>query len=1074
MRAHAITRCRLLILALALAAMPPRGAEAHRVYLANDNHTDYGWNDTVEHYDAAMLSEIDYYLNRIDATAGNPPAEQARFNADCWYYLYLYQQHRSAAQFQRLIDALRTGHITVPLNPFVVLYGALPTEAAIRAGYYPGRMQRQHDVPFLIGQYIENQTSPWGLASLWAGSQARYTWKGICGCVTQAPYDDRTEEVFRWQGPDGKELLMKWYALVSNSSSGGYAEARDNLSQEAIQSTIDRFAARAPFLPLSGLFGGGWDDVGYETTAFVDLARAWNQAHPGGDQVVVSNGVDYFQELEFHAGSLAVQRGGWGNDWDLWPAALAKRTAQTRRGIERLRAAEALSAVVHWMDTSFWPSRRAGLEAAMVDYFKYFEHSWGTTGGVPLSSMVTNKKAWAQHVDDAAGALDQDAAGALASAFAVPDEDRFVVVNPLGFARTDIADLPIAGGGPYTVTDVSTSTEVPSQVITRAGQTYLRIRAADVPSLGYRTYRYTSAAPAALPDAATITASRIESDRYRVDLGARGELTSVLEKTAGQELAGPGGLNDFESGGGGVPAAENVGPVSATLRLDVAGTPNRRVRVTLLRDVDRVEIENEITEPYTGTGTYRFNVNFPAPAIRFEEVGAIARPGLAAQGGDFLPGTRADYMTLNHFVSFADGGYTVSLSNRDAFAMQVGNSTPAAFDLPASFVRVLALGNPSSSEIADQGGDASFLHRFALRGAAGAVSAAAAMTMSLAHQNPLRAIPLPRNQAGALSASTRSFLSVSAANVVVTAFKPAEEGERGLIVRLWELGGSATDFTIDASAFAPSAAYETSLIETDLAAAPLAAGVISAAIGANEIKTYRFVPAPFEEVPGDNCPGIPNLDQADGDGDGAGDACDNCPQVSNPAQDDGDADGIGDACDRCNTLHPGQTAWLRGKIRASRFADGVAGNDALKISGRFTLATGAFSVDPLANGAQIEVRSAAGIPVAAMTLPPGPYVDPGPGWRTTAGNTRYVFVDRDVDGSGGLLKMVVRDKRSGVVAVTLIAKRSSFSMLPTDAPLSATVVLGGTASGTAGECGELRFAPSACRVHRTGTRVWCK
>ena len=47
----------------------------------------------------------------------------------------------------------------------------------------------------------------------------------------------------------------------------------------------------------------------------------------------------------------------------------------------------------------------------------------------------------------------------------------------------------------------------------------------------------------------------------------------------------------------------------------------------------------------------------------------------------------------------------------------------------------------------------------------------------------------------------------------------------------------------------------------------------------------------------DNCPMMPNQDQADGDGDTVGDVCDNCPTVENPDQTDSDGNGEGDACE---------------------------------------------------------------------------------------------------------------------------------------------------------------------------------
>jgi alpha-mannosidase len=916
-------RCTLAVMG-ALACGAP-AAFAHKIYLANDNHTDYGWNARTDVYDQSMAAEIDYYLAQRVLTATNPSAEEARFNADCWWYLYLYERNRTSAEFEELIGAMRSGHITVPLNPFVELYGALPTEAAIRAGYYPGRIERRYGVEFLLGQDIENATIPWGLASLWAGSFVRYSWKGLCECLHRAPFADRTEEVFRWQGPDGKELLMKWYQPsggTSGKSWGGYAEARNHLSVAGIQAAIDRFSTRPPLLPVTGLFGAGWDDVSYTTDTFWRLAQQWNLAHPGGDQVIVSNGIDYFQELEQYRDLLPVLRGGWGNDWDLWPAALSARTTQVRTALERLRGAEALAAVVHWGDPSVWTAQQPALEAGLIDVFKYFEHTWGS-GGVGLPYVVDNKRAWAQSVEQAVAGLEADAAAAFARAFTTPDEDRFVVFNPLGSPRTDFADLPVAASGPHVVIDVATGAEAPSQVITIGDQLFLRVLARDVPALGYRVYRYAPGEPAPIADAATIAGATITSSRYRVTLGAAGQITSAVDLGANRELAGP-VLNDFGSGGRAQAAAENVGPVSATLRAEVLGPPARRVRVTLLRDVDRIEIEDEILEAVGGNRFYRFAMNVTDPTIHFEEVGAIARPGLVADGGDFLPGTRADGMTLNHFAAVSGGGYTVDLSNWDAYAMRTGTSTTTAFATGTAEVNVLALGNPSGSPITNQGGDTRFRHRFALRGRAGAFSGAQAMAMSLAHQNPLRALALPRNQAGPFCAPTAGLLSVDAPNVLVTAFKPAEEGERGLVVRLWELEGRDTTTAINAAALSPCAAFEVSLIETDVRPVVVDGGRVPVQLAPNEIKTYRLVPRALSAA---SCAGgdagtgcvlcgtaaeCADADPCTTDGCTAAGLCEHTPSTScSPCTEDADCDdanpcnGI-ETCDLANGCQMGQ------------------------------------------------------------------------------------------------------------------------------------------------------------------------
>ncbi|PWB78379.1 MAG: hypothetical protein C3F15_01915 [Holophagae bacterium] len=829
---------------MALLASGP--AVGHDVYLMNSNHTDYNWNAPAAEYEATMLADLDYYLLQIAATAGNPPEEQSRYVPDCWWWLHLYHENRSPAQFQQLLDAIRSGHITIPLNPFVTLYGALPTEAAIRAGYYPGRIAREFGLGFPLAEYRENATMPWGLASIWGGSDVRFSWKGICNCVQSAPLRN-DDELFWWQGPDGKELLVKWYNLIGdNRDWGGYSEARLNLNDPArIDLNITRTQTRMPGIPVTGLFDAGWDDVGYQTTAFVDSARAYNDLGTG-NTAIVSNGVDFFEALlsSGAADGLATLRGGWGSDWDMWPASLAERTSRARRAFERMRTAEALAVWAQRHDPDFWPPVRAGLEQGLFSAWKYFEHGWSVAGSGPsLQQMQDDKEEWASDVVNAVDDAVEAADAAVSTLFSTPSEDRLAVFNPLGFTRTDVAEVEVADPGPYIVTDVVTGLEVPAQVVERGGARFLQLIARNVPSLGYKVFAYEPGTPGSFPPAATVTPGTrtIESGLYRVRLGDRGQIAEAVHKAPAPDvqLAGASGLDDFGAGSIQSVAAENVGPVSATLRVGLAD-PSRTVRVTLYAEVDRIDIENTITQNVSGFRTYSFHANLPGAQIRFEEVGAIARPGLVTQGGDFLPGTRASRMTLNHFVAFGRPDYHLVLSNWDAYAMKLNDSTDSSFDLTGDTVHVVVMEQGPGAGTPDQGGDSFFLNRFALRGVADGFDAADAMRTALAHQNPLHVIALPRNQEGPLSAPSAGLLTVDAGNVVVTAFKPAEDLWQGYVVRLWELGGAPTVVEIDGSDMGILKAWRSSLIETDTGGAPTTGGVVQATVDASEIQTFRL------------------------------------------------------------------------------------------------------------------------------------------------------------------------------------------------------------------------------------------
>ena len=113
----------------------PTSAQQKRIYLAADDHTDYMWTADEDAYLDAILKMLDYYIDLNDRTASEPYPYQSKWNCDGSYWLYLYSQHRSPEQVERLREQIRQEKITVPRNTMISVMGVAPLEATLRDLY---------------------------------------------------------------------------------------------------------------------------------------------------------------------------------------------------------------------------------------------------------------------------------------------------------------------------------------------------------------------------------------------------------------------------------------------------------------------------------------------------------------------------------------------------------------------------------------------------------------------------------------------------------------------------------------------------------------------------------------------------------------------------------------------------------------------------------------------------------------------------------------------------------------------------------------------------------------------------
>ncbi len=636
---------------------------------------------------------------------------------------------------------------------------------------------------------------------------------------------------------------MKWnyFYPYEGASIGDYQECR--FPERAVNTveTNQLFLTNWPY-NIIGIFGKGGDDAKTLTNDFVTFAQHNTNANR---QIIVSNQADFFRDFETNYGaSVQPHTASYGNEWDVLCASMAEVSASVKRAVEKLRGAEAMQTLVSLKNPSFMRDRVAERDQAWMNLGLFWEHDWTADGAVREQRPAWQRKI-AKQITGFVDSLAKDSAAALGAMIPNPGTfKRFYAFNQLSWTRTDFADIPYTETDPMYVVDISTGLETPSQIVTIDGQRHLRALASDIPPVGYKVFELRPGATGSFSDAASVSGNVIENAFYRLTIGSNGAITSLIDKTRGEqefarEINGR-YINDLGPSGGSV-EVESVGPVSVTVKITAAAPLNHTTRITLFRDSDRIDLRNEINQNFSDVYTWGYSFNLENPDTWHEEVGATIRAKQLAQGGHYADrGARLDWQTLNHFADMTGSNNTgVTLSNADCYFMRVGNSKVLLLDSNTPQLSPLVGGQVDGSYlgIPQQGGDAKFLQRFALR-THSEYDATAAMRFALEHQNPF--VTSFVTGGSGYPETSFSLVNISDPNVLLWSLKPAEEGiGQGIIARVYNVSSQATNATLEL-ANPLTNATRTSHIETNLDSAAIVDGNLSMSLTPQQYQTFRL------------------------------------------------------------------------------------------------------------------------------------------------------------------------------------------------------------------------------------------
>ena len=840
-----------------------------RIYLGNDDHTDFMWTANEADYNEAFVNMLDYYLDQIDATESNPEEFQARFNCDGSYWMQAYEKQRTPKQFERLIAAIKSGHISMPLHPLINCYGGMPTEAAIRGMYYAGQIERKHDLRFLMAGSMENNTIPLGMSSIWAGSGAKYSWYGIGGYGSQMSHEyraDRRNQLYRYTGLDGSGVLMKWYIYDEKKTAplGGYAETRTAIpSIDAVReigSMIPRLDAMCDTISpnskypynVAAAFGYGHDDL--ETYLSPEFIQAAKNGTTPTRKVRVSVFEDFFKDIEKNYPNLPSETVTYGNEWDLLSASMNETTAKMRRATEKLRSAEALASVVGLTNPNFGNELIDVKNTAWNSFASYWEHDWTGDSKVAMEERPDWQIKMQQNLTVYTDTLLNLSIQKLGNQLQKSKNPRFFVFNPLGWSRSDVADFEWEGDYPIKVIDLEQNQEATSQIIMKSGKKYIRVLAENIPSVGYKVFEIRKGKAKQVKNEIKVSGETISNKYYQLQLSPSGAITKIIDKRSNRELVKPikgKYLNDLgvEDVTNGEPVVvENYGSISVTLMARSDFPIKHTTRVTLFANSPDIVIENSIDDNFNDVKTWSFSFNLNNSTTRYEELGAILTARLETHGGHYASqNARYDWQTFNHFADMSEENYGVTVSNLDCSFFKLGESSTYSLDENSTQLNALA-GGRIDKKLEDgnylgfpkQNGEVNFNYHFAITSHQSGFNATTAMKFSMEHQNPL----ITGKVRGSKSASINtkfSLLSVSNPDIILWSIKPSEEGiENGLITRFWNMNNETETAKLKLNN--PIAeAWQTTHIETNEKKLNPIVGELLVNFKQNQINTYRLL-----------------------------------------------------------------------------------------------------------------------------------------------------------------------------------------------------------------------------------------
>jgi alpha-mannosidase len=837
------------------------------IYVLPHSHTDIGYTAIQTAIEAKQVENLRKGIEYARRTAGYPEGARFVWNVEVLWAADLYLRRLPEAERAAFFEAVRRGQVVLNGMYLNELTGLCRPEELMRLFRYAPELAAKTGVPIDSVMISDVPGYTWGTVTAMAQAGIRY--------FSTAPnYFDRIGDILRrwenkpfwWVGPSGRERVLVWIPYKGYAMSHIYRSLTPTLVNE-YQAQLEKTGY--PY-DIAHMRWSGHGDNAEPDPSICEFVKDWNTRYAWPRFVIAGTG-EAFRAFEQRYGDrLPEVRGDWTPYWEDGAGSSALETAMNRASSDRVTQAESLFAM---LAPARYPA--ADFTEAWNKVLLYSEHTWGAWCSVSDPEAPATREQWEIKQSYALEADRRSREVLERIAPSAPPAARPVtalqVFNTTSWPRADFvtvpAGLPLVGSR----IEDDQGRPVPSQ---RLSSGALAFPTRDVPPFASRGFRVVAGPPAVAPEPPSSAAAAVVVGgdtldnglvRVRVDResGAIVELTSRDGEGNRVDLAEGQGLNEYLFLPGNQLAdlrrnepvrlrVGEVGPLVGSLVVESEAPGCRRLirEIRLVAGGDFVELVNTVDKERAATPTKpndwdfaqnggKESVNFgfafrvPDGQVRLDLPVGVIRPD-----ADQMPSACKNWFTLGRWADVSNRRHGVAWVSLDAPLVQVGGITARMVGSqsnpdvwlkevgPTRKLYAWVMNNHWGTNYRSyQEGPVTF--RFLLR-PHGRYDPAENTRFAIAASQPLVVVPT-----GAVAGPTTPRLRVEPSDVVVTGFKPSDDG-RALIVRLY----GASDRTRRAR-LTWSEPQPTSLAVSDLSERPLRSLRGSVEVPAHGVVTLR-------------------------------------------------------------------------------------------------------------------------------------------------------------------------------------------------------------------------------------------